>query len=118
MTRRLPKQRGGTRAIPWKYGSIICIVVALLLLYLWEQTQVTQLDARIRQMRSDIKRMRIENSRLNAEVISLSEWGTIVERAEQDLKMTYPRVEQMTLIQYTHDDRSLSPDQERNPGYR
>ena len=118
MTRRLQKQRGVSSVIPWKYGCIICIVVTLLLLYLWEQTQVTQLDARIQQMRSDIKRMRIENSRLNAEVISLSEWGTIVERAEQDLKMTYPRVEQMTLIQYSHYDRNLSHDQERDPGYR
>jgi cell division protein FtsL len=98
--------------IPWKYGLVMGAVVSLLLFHLWEQTQVIRLDACIRQLRSDIKELEIENTRLTASVISLTEWGTIQKRAEEELKMTYPSLEALTLIHAGESPEisSLAPD--------
>jgi len=88
----------------------VCAVVLLLLFHLWEQAHVTQLDSRIRSLCSDISTIRIENSRLTADVISLSEWGILLERAEVELNMTYPSVDDLTLIQQST-RRTFSPDE-------
>ena len=108
MAYHIQKGRKVARAIPWRYGVILCAVVSLLLFHLWEQSQVARLDARIRKLRSDMMRVEVENSRLTAEVILLSGWSIIVKRAEGELEMTYPPIDCLILIQESDPGRGFS----------
>ena len=96
---RAPQGTGVRKAVLWKYTGILLIVVVLMVLYLWEQYQVIELDFRIRRLNKEIVTLRDENSRRFAHVVSLSRGAEITERARNDLNMTYPHQKPIVLIQ-------------------
>lgn len=106
MKRRLKYATGIKSALLCKYVLIIFTVVSLTVLYLWEQTEVIRLDSHIRGLRKEMERLRDENSRLTAQVISLSQGCEIVKRAENELNMTYPTEEPVIIIRRAHPDRA------------
>ena len=83
--------KGVRRNLLWKYGLIICTVVLLTVLYLWEQTRVMRFDYRLRKLKAEIETLSEHHDRLSIQVISLSKGCEIVRRAENELKMIYPK---------------------------
>lgn len=97
------KQRfvsGVRKALLWKYGLIILVVVTLTVFYLWEQTQVIGCDVRIRNLKAAIGKVEKENDGLMIKVLSLAEGAKIVKQAEDELNMVYPLKEDLILIQH------------------
>ena len=85
-----------------KYGFILFAVVALTILYLWEQTQVIRLDVRIRELNENVTVLEGENNRLTAQVIALSQGSEIMRRAEDNLNMTYPTGQPTLILRGSH----------------
>lgn len=69
--------------------SIIALVFAILVLFVWLKVKTNQLLLEIREMEDQLGKAKIENQKLQAEVVELSSFRRIPKIAQTQLNMDF-----------------------------
>ena len=87
-----------------KWGSFILFTLLMLffiggsLLYVWSRIQVIQFGYEISNALKEEKVLREANKKLRLEIATLKSYGRIEKFAEEELRMTKPKPEQVIVI--------------------
>lgn len=90
MKKTLWKRRERTILSFWRYLLLIGLLFMGMILYVWEQVEITELARDIDRLKAEKRRLENENGLLRIEIASLSSRERIEQIARERLGMVYP----------------------------